>query len=798
MPLTQTTLQQTLDHLPRPQASKRVIGLLVREPADVISLKRTLYAAGYLPAACNNVTELVEGMADGARPQAVVLEAPATLEALEHDLDTLAPWLASGMALVILSEQADIRARLKALRAQAARYLLKPVPPARVRATLDDLLPKTRPEPYRVLMVDDSRLTLEQQAHPLRSAGMEVATLQNPLQTLEVLEAFRPDVVVLDIYMPEASGAEVAAVLRQLDDQQHLPILFISGEDDLDQQLQALRLGGDDFLVKPVRPQHLVAAVSSRAQRARRQRAIRHQLELERYERERVYSALDHHAIVSVADQQGVIIYANDKFCEISGYRREELLGHKHNLLNSGTHAHEFFRDMWATISAGQVWVGEVCNRRRDGSLYWVKSSITPFMDSEGLPYQYISVRTDITHLKETQAALTAARDEADRANRAKSEFLANMSHELRTPLHAILGFAQLMQYDKALPDKTAGQVQHIRKAGQHLLGLIDEVLDLAKIEAGRIDLSPEPVDLNELVKECLALVQPMALKQRIAIAHEVAPGLVVQADRSRLKQVLLNLLSNAIKYNREGGRVHLQALPQGDGSLRLQVSDTGRGIAPDQLQELFKPFTRLEAEKHHIEGTGIGLTITKRIVELMGGEVGVSSEPGVGSQFWIELPNAPSEPQGEPSPVSAIATAPALPPTSAPAQRPRVLYIEDNPANIALVGQIMGLRPDVEFQTAHLPGLGIDLAHTLQPALVLLDINMPELDGYAVLKALRESPDLKDTPVLAVSANASARDVERGLAAGFNDYLAKPFNVNEFLYKIDTHLQRRQPTRTE
>lgn len=394
---------------PRTPAAKRAVGLVTRDVTEAAALRRTLFAAGLLPLWFDDAAALVEDLADQAPPEAVVLDVLDTPEALDAELNALGPWIAQGTAVVLLSSRVDLQTRLTALRAQVARCLPKPVRPERVRATLEDLLPQAAPEPYRVLMVDDSPVTLDQQAQALRSAGMEVETLEDPLRTLEVLATFQPDVVVLDIYMPVASGAEVAGVLRQLDDQQHLPILFLSGEDDLDQQLQALRLGGDDFLVKPVRPQHLVAAVSTRAQRARRQQATRRLLDLERYERERVYAALDHHAIVSVTDRQGCIIYANDRFCEISGYRREELLGRNHNLLNSGIHPRGFFQDLWGTIAAGQVWVGEICNRRSDGRLYWVKSSITPFMDRFGQPYQYISVHTDITPLKDAESALAAA-----------------------------------------------------------------------------------------------------------------------------------------------------------------------------------------------------------------------------------------------------------------------------------------------------------------------------------------------------------------------------------------------------
>lgn len=778
-----------------PAGTTALVHVVPSASGDATALGQALTRWGYRVQTFRNFQAWCEGLGVPGHegPQAVVLlglertggEGPIDLAGVRERLG-------SGPALLVVSDRGDMPSRLRAVRAGVVRYMVGPVVPEQVRAALDEIQPQLRLQPYRVLMVDDVPAMLEQQAQVLRAAGMEVRALLDPFQALQALQDFRPDVVVLDMHMPGISGPEVAAVLRQLDDQQHLPILFLSGEHDLTRQMLALRQGGDDFLLKPVRPPHLVAAVTVRAERSRRHWAVLHRLDLKRYEREREHMALDHHAIVSVADRDGTIVYANDKFCEISGYSRVDLLGHNHRMLNSGTQPRGFFEDMWATITKGDVWVGEVCNRRKDGSLYWVESSITPFMDEAGLPYQYISVRTDITHLKNTELALRAARDEADRANRAKSEFLSSMSHELRTPLHAILGFSQLLQYDKQLSEKQKNNILQIRKAGDHLLALIDEVLDLAKIESGRIDLSSESVEMGALVRECLILVQPLAAARNIDIRQGPMQGRTVRADRSRLKQVLLNLLSNAIKYNRESGTVRVDVLAQADGMVQVAVQDSGHGIAADRLQELFKPFTRLDADKHRIEGTGIGLSITKRIMELMGGTVGVSSELGVGSRFWVGVPAEHPQRQAGEAPRRAPGRAPEKP---LQRQRQLLLYIEDNPANIELVEQILTLRPDLSLQTAHLPGLGIDLARALRPDLILLDTQPPGHDGCAVLQALRKEPGLQDLPVLAVMSNAMPRDVQRCLEAGFADVVPKPFDVAGFLAKIDARLARQPLT---
>lgn len=355
--------------------------------------------------------------------------------------------------------------------------------------------------------------------------------------------------------------------------------------------------------------------------------------------------ALDQHSIVAITDPAGKIVYANDRFCEVSQYSREELLGQDHRLLNSGYHPHEFFNRMWATIARGEVWRGEIRNRKKDGSFYWVDTTIVPFLDAARKPYQYVVIRTDITASKRAGQELLRAKEEAEQANRAKSEFLSRMSHELRTPLNAILGFAQLMEYEPLSPSQSAS-VKHIIRAGWHQLALVNEVLDLARIEAGRMQLHRERVMLAQAVQECIDLVSPLSSERRLKIENHVpACGeCFVWADPTRLKQVLINLLSNAIKYNREGGTITLTCQHSAPGRQRVSVTDTGPGIPADKLDELFVPFNRLDADKSQIQGTGVGLAVAKRLVELMGGEIGVESRLDEGSTFWLDLPEHGSD----------------------------------------------------------------------------------------------------------------------------------------------------------
>ena len=480
--------------------------------------------------------------------------------------------------------------------------------------------------------------------------------------------------------------------------------------------------------------------------------------------------AIDQHAIVSATDEHGTIVEVNDKFCAISGYSREELIGRNHRIVKSDVHPDSLFQNMWATITSGRVWQGTVCNRKKEGGYYWVEATIVPIMDEQGRSWRYVSIRTDITALKQAheqlerelgrtqallealgegvfgvdhqglctfinpaalamlgyeqddvlgkdshkllrctvdlsshlpegecpvcdtltdgisrktddnnlfrkdgtplpvslsvspigsrdgqwgavtvfrdltrrktmEAGLIAARDEAQAANEAKSLFLSNMSHELRTPLNAILGFGQFLEADPALTLDQLDSIHEITHAGRHLLELVNEVLDLARIESGRLNLTVGPIVLDELMDECLSMVHPQAENRGICFALPANSGFTLLADRTGLKQAIVNLLSNAVKYNSPNGEVRLEYETPDEQCIRIHVLDTGVGIAPEQLSELFQPFHRLGQELGEVEGTGIGLAITKRLIEAMGGRVGAASTLGEGSDFWLELP---------------------------------------------------------------------------------------------------------------------------------------------------------------
>ena len=1023
--------------------SLRVVALgRFSEPLPPLSHRLAQF--GVEPQRC----ETVEGLpAELARHEILLADldwlrslAPAARAELSRRAAPAAGWIALTGDDAAFKEQVDWQ------RAGVRHFFRKPLDPERLATLIEDIHDRLNGPPVRAILLDDEESALAYYGAALRQAGVVVETTTDPLLVVEVIAEFKPDLLLVDIEMPGCRGPELVAIIRQRAEYAQLPVLFLTAMEGMSDLLLARQAAAEDFLPKPVAPELLLAAVQAQAWRHRsRQRAeaLQRRQEARAISRlEQLRLAVDEHAIVSVVDAKGNILRANDKFCAISGYRREELIGQNQRIVKSGAHPPEFYAEMWRTLAAGRIWHGELCNQRKDGSPYWIESTIVPFFDGGGQPAQYISILTDITLLKEREAALHAsderlrrsqefanigtwdwsirsgelywseriaplfghehgqlastyenflaavhpddrqavvdavnasvasdapydiehrvvwpdgtvrwlhekgavvrdaagqplnmlgvvqdiherkmaeeqlalfrrvfdasdqaigiadsagcliymnrahesmlgyareeclgrpfamfhceadqarivaavmaaaqtgkgysgllpmqrkdgsvftvaasvgfvkdahgqiqyafnaftdfsaelarreelarAKEEAERSNRAKSDFLSSMSHELRTPLNAIIGFSQMLEYDGALAADQLDNVHEILKAGHHLLALINEVLDLAKIEAGRVDLSLEAVALAPLFEDCRQLIQPLAARRDIRLEVEAGEEAVF-ADRTRLKQVLLNLLSNAVKYNRESGAIRLTV---GDAQearhWRIVVADTGPGITAEKQRELFQPFNRLGAEYGDIEGTGIGLTISRRLIDMMGGEIGVDSAAGAGSRFWIELPReaavAPAGAEAAPEKLGAGGAA-----AEATGKRHTVLCIDDNPVNLKLIAQMLGRRQHIHLLTAHTPELGIELALTRQPELILLDINMPGMDGYQVLEVFKAEARLKRIPVIAVTANALPADIARGKAAGFADYLTKPLEVDQFIATIDAHLKLRK-----
>ncbi|WP_295998810.1 ATP-binding protein [Rugamonas sp.] len=513
-------------------------------------------------------------------------------------------------------------------------------------------------------------------------------------------------------------------------------------------------------------------------------------------------------------DAHGVIQLFNVGAERMLGYRSEDVVNHfsPANISDSfeitaraaaltlelGTPIAPGFEALVFKASRGIEDNYELTHVRKDGSRFPAIVSVTALREPTGDLIGYLLIVTDNTARKHAEqererlsVELENARAQAEKANRAKSEFLSSMSHELRTPLNAVLGFAQLMESEKPPPsERQQGSLKQILKAGWYLLQLINEILDLSMIESGQVAMSREAMALTDVLRDCQGMIAPQAQKRDIKLTFSsLDTPFYVHADLTRVKQVVINLLSNSIKYNREGGSVVVECKIQDNDRVRLSVRDTGYGLTTGQLAQLFQPFNRLGQETGIEEGSGIGLVVTKQLVELMGGTIGVESEVGVGTLFWIEL-------VASFAPKLQLDNQPLGVGVRQPAEKLRgmVLYIEDNPANLILVEQLIARRGDLSMLSAIDGHSGIALVRKHMPDLILMDINLPGINGNEVLGMLRNDPLTAHIPVIALSANALPRDVRKGLEAGFLRYLTKPINVVEFMEALDTALEYTTP----
>lgn len=890
---------------PSDSGTDRIV-VLVDQAEQDRELVSVLESCGYQADVCEDLDILKQLCDSGRPPAAIILD--EVFKKGEIDLVIkLAEIRLQGnnsIPLMFVSSQKEMAVRLAAYRSGATHYLVKPVDRDNLVRLIGESKPRMHAQQYRVLLVDDKSELLEEHAEIFRQAGLDVRVAGNPLLVLDILENFAADVLVLGVEMETCTGSELAVILHEEPRFAAIPILYLSRESKLLLQLHSISIGSEKGPDKRATPNRLIDAICKHARTYRSNQAKAETLSIARYELERQQQALDAHAIVSMADLRGNIIYVNEKFCQTSGYSSAELLGKNHRIVKSGQHPPEFYAGMWHAISSGTIWQGEVCNRRKNGNLYWVYTSIVPFLDAEGRPYQYISVRTEITHVKESEQRLNLsqafanigtwdwnirsgaifwseriapligyadgnvahsyenflsaiypddlpmvsdairdclelgisynvehrcvwpdgsmhwlqqrgnvvreldgtplhmlgmvrditlrkqaeqtmlqAKEEVEAGSRAKSEFLASMSHELRTPLNAILGFSQLLTLDEHQPQKTRDNARQIEQAGQHLLSLVNDLIDLARIESNRMELLLDAVKVEDVAYESLNMVKSLACNKGIKVAFVPSEwtGITVWADYKRLRQSLINLLTNAIKYNKPQGTVRM-ACAVAEGQARISVTDSGAGITAEMQDRIFTAFDRLGEERGEVEGTGIGLVITKRIMEAMGGAIGFESRVGQGSTFWVALPLAANAERAELEPIASNNLAAGTPAASTHASKPAVLYIEDNQMNQRLMQQIFAGRKEWELRGAMNAESGIETARANPPNLILLDINLPGMDGYQALAQLKSHPGTAHIPVVALTANAMKGDSERGMEAGFADYLSKPLDILKLL----------------
>jgi len=673
--------------------------------------------------------------------------------------------------------------------------------------------------PKRLLAVDDSITYLQELGSQLRREGYHVVMASSGEEALELLAARPVDGILLDLVMPGLSGQDTCKRIKQRAEWRDIPLIMLTARDDRDAMIEGINAGADDYIAKSADFDVLKARLRAQLRRKYfedenrriREKLVRRETEAtareqgeaeqkkldqrlrdqQFYTRSLIESNID---ALMTTDPLGIITDVNKQMEALTGCTRDELIGAPSK--NYFTDPERAEAAIKLVLREKKVTDYELTARARDGKKTEVSYNATTFYDRDRTLQGVLAIARDVTErkrneqaLQETNIELASAKSAAEEANLAKSDFLSSMSHELRSPLNAILGFAQLMELASPLPtDSQKESIAQILQAGWHLLKLINEILDLSVIESGKVSLSTESVSLAEVMSECQAMMEPQAQQLGIGMTFPRFDNpFFVSADRTRLKQIVINLLSNAIKYNKEQGTVVVDCTTSTPGFTRISVKDTGAGLSPEKLAQLFQPFNRLGQEAGGVAGTGIGLVVTKRLAELMGGVLGAESTAGEGSVFWCELISCAAPELVVESGEAATVDRPPVPAGA----RPRtLLYVEDNPANMKLVEQLIARRPDMRLLTAVNGTLGIEVARTTRPTVILMDINLPGISGVEALKVLRIDPATAHIPVVALSANAMPRDIEMGLDAGFFRYLTKPIKIKEFMDTLNTALE--------
>jgi PAS domain S-box-containing protein len=798
-----------------------------------MDLGEALQLAGFDTVLCADISSAQEALAH-ERVSLIVLDNLLSdgrgldfFDALRHSSTT------AQVPLLLLSTEEEFKGRDQTLDNGAVVFIGKPYNLAEVvkqaqvltqskACDEDTVYASTAPSVLgtkRLLAVDDSITYLQALASQLRQEDYVVILASSGEEALELLAREQVDGILLDLIMPGLSGQEACKRIKQRAIWRDIPLIMITAHDDRDAMIECINAGADDYIAKSadfevlkvrlrahLRRKHFEDEnhrIREKLVRSETEATARIQIEAEQlkldqrlrdqqfYTRSLIESNID---ALMTTDPAGIITDVNKQMEALTDCTRDELIGAPFK---------SYFTDparaeagIKLVLSNKKVTDYELTACARDGKKTVVSYNATTFYDRDRTLQGVFGVARDVTErkrfeqaLQETNVEMESAKSAAEKANLAKSDFLSGMSHELRSPLNAILGFAQLMATASPTPsDVQKESITQILQAGWHLLKLINEILDLSVVESGKVSLSLEPVDLSEVLSECQTMMEAQAQQRGIVMTFvPFEKPSFVWADQTRLKQIVINLLSNAIKYNRANGQVTVDYTVMSFDRIRISFKDTGAGLTPEKMTQLFQPFNRLGQETGPVAGTGIGLVVTKQLVELMDGVLGVDSTVGEGSEFWVELRSTPAPELKVIAPEQA-----ALKITIGPIDAPQktLLYIEDNPANMKLVERLIDRRTDIKLLTAVDGSLGIALAKSSLPDVILMDINLPGISGIDALKALRGDLATAHIPVVALSANAMARDIEMGCQLGFFRYLTKPIVVEEFMTTLDLALE--------
>lgn len=697
----------------------------------------------------------------------------------------------------------------------------------------------TKPQ-IRILIIDDDivdRLACRRALSECLDCDYVLIEAESGREGLIMVNEHKPDCILLDYHMQDLNGLEFLIELVDNLGEIPIPVMMLTGSDSATVAVEAMKRGARDYLVKDVDGQYLelLHTVIQRVLHERFLQVEKKLTEEKLLQTEAKYRNLVEHipviTYITALDEENKVLYISPQV-NVLDYSPEEWMATP-NIHLTQTHPEDRARVLDELTKSRATGTSLRCEYRlfsRGGKILWVRDEASVVQDGSGhsLFLQGILVditesklleeelrqhrerleelvakrtdelaeankllREDIVRRKSVQAELTMAKAAAEKANLAKSNFLSSMSHELRTPLNAILGFAQLIETGNPKPTSTQmARLKEILHGGWYLLELINEILDLAIIESGKLTLSLQLVSLAEVITECHTMIEPQAQKCGIHLNFPKFDNpLTVKADRTRLKQALLNLLSNAIKYNRDQGTVEVSYVATVAGCIRVNIHDTGVGLPSDKLTQLFQPFNRLGQEISGVEGTGIGLVVTKQLIELMGGSIGVESSVGVGSVFWFELVSATEHLLAEKVCKPQELTEKVYTDT----QQHTLLYVEDSPANLSLVKDIIAAeRPDIRLLIASNGKLGIEMARTHLPDVILMDVALPDISGTEAMEFLRKDPLTENIPIVALSADAMPNNISKGIEAGFFRYICKPFELTEFMYAIDEALELR------